>query len=177
MSYNLSEYVAHERKIQQIKLKEKYAFLTTKLEMVVEDGIATFLKNDRFHDRKYIMIMNIVSALSRRCSLTHAEIRRFCYIDADDIELFKKAEITQSIIWAVKHLFATRGATLHDVSDSKKSGQIVLQIVLAPNAPPIPEPPDLAAKKRKRAPHPSPSSPDYSPTSPTSSPPRYRPHY
>jgi hypothetical protein len=46
MSYNLSEYVAYERKMQQTRLKQRHAFLVEKLERVVEDGIDAFLNND-----------------------------------------------------------------------------------------------------------------------------------
>lgn len=149
MSYNIADYVAHERKLQQVKLKETHTFLKTELDMLVKKRIEAFIDNDRLHDCSYVMIVDIVEALSKKSHLTHAQIRRFCYIDPDDITLFKKAEITESIIWAVKHIYATRGVSLHDVSDREKSRKIVLQLVLRPNACPISKAPDTTTKKRK----------------------------
>ena len=170
----VADRVAYERSLQLQRPNRRHKYLVEKLYWYVEDCINEFFSNDKkLFKREYVMIMDVVGHLAKRNNMHTDAVHRMCYIAEDDIDIFRKANINESIIMTVKNIYRSRGATLHDISRRSQSKKIVLQLVLKDNAEIIPM--DSCRKRKRPSPHPysptsppcSPKSAPYSPTSPS----------
>ena len=136
---NLVDVVHRQRQERLEVTRVDYDMLCSELEQVVIDAVYAFARMDRLHHMNHVIIPDVVDRLQRVSKgMQRRDIYRFCYIKPRDIDFFRSAGITQSIIMHVQDKIAKRNATLHDVSDRTKSTKVFLQLVLAPKHPPVP---------------------------------------